>query len=134
MLLHRVIAKQPAKRGPTHPVCLHAAEKYEEVHNVNTQNDYKIKSKKWTDKKKTDLFFVFRKCVQILRKQVQDRTKEFLVNKININKKRFLGKATCHSDHYMTNMGGQGPRLAVFDRWADTCLPISIALHILGHF
>ena len=111
MLLHRVIAKQLAKREPTHLVCLQAAEKYEEVHNVNTQNDYKIKSKKWTDKKKTDLFFVFRKCVQILRKQVQDRTKEPLGNKINIKKKRFLGKATGHSDHYMTNTGGQRPKI-----------------------
>ena len=72
----------------TQLVCLHAAEEYEEVHNVSTQNDYKTKRKKWTDKKKTDLLFVFRKCVQILRKQVQYRTKEFLGNKININKKK----------------------------------------------
>ena len=106
-----MIAKELAKIEPTHLVCLHAAEEYEEVHNVSTQNDYKTKRKKWTDKKKTDLLLVFRKCVQILRKQVQDRTKEFLVNKININKKRFLGKATGHSDHYMTNMGGQRPKI-----------------------
>ena len=33
----RVIAKQWAKREQTHPVCLHAVEKYKKV---NTQNDY----------------------------------------------------------------------------------------------
>ena len=62
--------------------------------------------KKWTDKKKTDLFVVFCKCVSIPWKQVQDRSKEFLGNKNNINKKkRFLGKATSHNDHYIINMG-----------------------------
>ena len=54
-LLHRVIAKQQAKREQTHPVCLHAVEKYvclhagekyEKVENVNTQNDYETTSKK----------------------------------------------------------------------------------------
>ena len=50
-LLHRGIAKQ-SKREQTYPVCLHAMEKYEKVESVNTQNDYK-----------TDLFFVFCKCV-----------------------------------------------------------------------
>ena len=45
-------------------------EKYGKVESVNTHNDYKTKSKKWTDTKKTDLFC---KCIQILRKQVQDR-------------------------------------------------------------
>ena len=30
------------------------------------------------------------------------------------NKKRFLGKATGHNEHYMINMGGQ--RLALIDR------------------
>ena len=38
---------------------LHTAEKYEKVESINTQNDYKTANKKWTDKKKTDLFFVF---------------------------------------------------------------------------
>ena len=55
---------------------------------INTQNEYKTTSKKQTDKKKTDLFFVFCKCVYIPRKQVQDRSKEFLGNKNNINKKK----------------------------------------------
>ena len=32
-----MIAKQRAKREQTHPVCLHAVEKYRKV---NTQNDY----------------------------------------------------------------------------------------------
>ena len=31
VLLHRVIAKQQLKREQTHPVCLHAVEKYEKV-------------------------------------------------------------------------------------------------------
>ena len=52
-------------------------------------------------KRKQDLIFVFCKCVCIPRKQVQDRLKEFLGSKNNINKKRFLGKATGHNDHCM---------------------------------
>ena len=40
-------------------MCLHAVEKCENVENINTQNDYKTTSKKWTEKKKTDLLFVF---------------------------------------------------------------------------
>ena len=45
-------------------------------------------------------------------KQVQDCSKEFLGNKNNINKKkRFLGKATGHNDHYMINMGSQRPKI-----------------------
>ena len=62
-LLHRLTVKQQAKREQSHPVCLHAVEKYERVENVNTQNDYKKTSKKWKDKKKTDLFFVFCKRI-----------------------------------------------------------------------
>ena len=61
------------------------------MESINAQNDYKT-SKKLTDKKKIDLFFVFCKCVQIPRKQVQDHSKEFLRNKNNINKKDFLEK------------------------------------------
>ena len=45
-LLHRVIAKQQAKREQTHPVCLHTAEKYKKVENVNKLNDNKTASKK----------------------------------------------------------------------------------------
>ena len=37
--------------------------KYEKTESVNGQNDYKTTSKKWTDKKKTDLLFVFHKYV-----------------------------------------------------------------------
>ena len=56
------------------------------------------------------------KCVLIPRKQVQDRSKEFLGNNIKIIllkklKKRFLGKATGHNDHYMINSGGQRPEI-----------------------
>ena len=58
-----MIAKQQEKREQAHPVWLHAVEKYEKVESVNTQNDYKTTRKKWTDNKKTDLFFVFCKCV-----------------------------------------------------------------------
>ena len=62
-LLHRVLAEQQSKREQTHSVCSPAVEKYEKVESVNTENDYESTSKKWTDKKKTDLFFVFRKCI-----------------------------------------------------------------------
>ena len=44
-------------------MCLQAAEKYQKVESVNIQNDYETRIKKWTDKKKIDLFFVFCKCV-----------------------------------------------------------------------
>ena len=58
VLLHRVIVKQQAKWEQTHPVFLPAVYNQENVENVNMQNDYKTTSKKWTDKKKTDLFCV----------------------------------------------------------------------------
>ena len=38
-LLHRVIAKQQAKREQTHLVCLHTVEKCAKLENANTQND-----------------------------------------------------------------------------------------------
>ena len=44
-------------------MCLHAVEEYEKVESINTQDDYGTTSKKCTDKNKTDLFFVFCKCV-----------------------------------------------------------------------
>ena len=34
-------------------------------------------------------------------------SKGFLGNNDNINKRRFLGKANGHNDHYMINMGRQ---------------------------
>ena len=61
-LLHRVIAKQ-WKTEQAHPVCLQKLQKYEKVESVNTQNDHETTSQKWTDKKETDLIFVFCKCV-----------------------------------------------------------------------
>ena len=42
--------------------------------------------------------------------KVQDRLREFLRNKNDINKKRFLRKATRHIGHYMINMGSQMPK------------------------
>ena len=38
------------------------------------------------------------------KKKVQERSKEFVRNKNNINKKRFLAKV---NDHYMINMDSQ---------------------------
>ena len=63
MLLPRVIAKQQGEKEQTYAVCLHAADKYENVENVNTQNAYETTSKNWIDRTKTDLFFVSCKCV-----------------------------------------------------------------------
>ena len=62
VLLHKMIAKEQAKREHTHPVYLHAVEKDKKVEKANTQNDYQT-SKKSTDKKKPDLIFMFCKCV-----------------------------------------------------------------------
>ena len=65
----RVIAKQRAKRIQTHCVYLCAVEKYNKVESVNAQNN------------------------QETRKQVQDRSNEFLGNNNdNNNKKDFLEK------------------------------------------
>ena len=48
------------------------------------------------------------------RKQVQDCSKEFLGNKNNINKKRFIEKDTGHNDNYVINMGGQRPKIGSY--------------------
>ena len=53
-----MIAKQLAKREQT-PVYLHTVEKYEKVVSINTKNAHEKTSKKWADKKKTNLFSVF---------------------------------------------------------------------------
>ena len=58
-----MIEKQGVKRQQTHPVYLHAVEKYKKVESVNTKNDLETTSKKWTGKKKTNLFCVFCKCL-----------------------------------------------------------------------
>ena len=55
VLLHRDIVKQQAKREQTHCVFLPTVYNQENVENVNMQNNYETTSKKWTDKKKTDL-------------------------------------------------------------------------------
>ena len=44
-----MIAKQQGKIEQTHPVCLHAVEKYKKVESVSTQNSYKT-IRRWTDK------------------------------------------------------------------------------------
>ena len=49
----------------THTLYSHAVEKYEKVESVNTQNDYKTTSKKWADKKKTNL------CLKVFKFQVK---------------------------------------------------------------
>ena len=54
-----MISKQCTKKEETPPTRLHAMEKYEKVESVNTQNDYETASKKWTNKKKTNLFYEF---------------------------------------------------------------------------
>ena len=75
-----MIAEQRAKREQTHPVSLHVVEKCRKVERVTRQNDYETTTKKWTDKKKANLFCEFCKSVSIPRKQVQDRSKEILGN------------------------------------------------------
>ena len=60
-------------------------------------------------KKKTDSI-CFVNMFKFQEKQFQDCSKEFLGNKNNINKKRFLGKATGHNDHNMINMSSQKPK------------------------
>ena len=91
MLIYRVITKQQAKREQTHPVCLHAVEKYKKLESINTQNKYKTmkKKKKRPDKKKTNFFRVFCKCLNS-KKTIQDHSEELLGN--NNNKKRFYWK------------------------------------------
>ena len=95
-MLYRVIAEQQSKRELTHLVCLLAVEKYKKVESVNKQNDYETASKKWTDKKKTDLPFVFclnSKCLNSkFKNQVQEPSKEFLGNKSNVNQKKISRK------------------------------------------
>ena len=78
-ILLRVIAKQQSKGEQTHLVCLHKVEKYEIRESVNRQNIHETRSRKWTDKKKTDLFFAFGKYAQIPRRQVQDDPPTFIL-------------------------------------------------------
>ena len=72
-LIYVEIAKQQAKRGQTHPVCLNAVEKYKKVESVNTQNDYEKKVN--VHKNKLVL------CTVSFLK-AQDCSKEFLGNTI----------------------------------------------------
>ena len=70
----------------------------------NTQTDYETKSKNEQIKRKQTSSL----CIVNVFK-VQDRLREFLRNKNDINK-RFLRKATRHIGHYMINMGSQMPK------------------------
>ena len=56
VLIYRVISKQHAIRGQTHPVCLHAMEK---VESVDMQNDYEKTSKNEQIKRKQTCFLSF---------------------------------------------------------------------------
>ena len=71
----------------------------------NTQTDYETKSKNEQIKRKQTSSL----CIVNVFK-VQDRLREFLRNKNDINKKRFLRKATRHNGHYMINMDSQMPK------------------------
>ena len=42
-----MIAEQQAKTEQTHPVCLHAVEKYEKVESITTQKDYETTNKNY---------------------------------------------------------------------------------------
>ena len=80
-----MIAKQHAKREQIQPVCLHATEKYEKGESVNTQNDYKKASKKWTVKKKHACPVSFVKLIKFwdnMFKTVQKNFQEMIVKKI----------------------------------------------------
>ena len=69
-------------------VYLNSVQKYEKVENVNTQNDYKITSKKWSDKKKPDLFFKFVNVFKFQEDKFKTVQTKFLGNKNNINQKK----------------------------------------------
>ena len=74
-------------------MCLYAAEKYEKVESINTQNDYETASKKWSDKKKQTCSLCF---VNVFKSQenkfkiVQQNLLEIKI--IPIKKKEFLKK------------------------------------------
>ena len=55
----RLIVKQWAKREQIYPVGLHTVENYEKVESVNTKDDPETTSRKWKDKKQTNLFCAF---------------------------------------------------------------------------
>ena len=55
----RLIVKQWAKREQIYPVGLHKVKNYEKVESVNTKDDPETTSRKWTDKKQTNLLCAF---------------------------------------------------------------------------
>ena len=77
------------QKKETYLVCLHAVTKYEKVESINTQNDYKTTSKKWTDKRTTNSFCVVCKSLNPKKTNSRSSTKEFLGNN-NDSKKDFL--------------------------------------------
>ena len=58
-------------------MCLHEVEKYEKVESINTRNDYKTTSKKWTDKKKIDFFVCFGNVFKFQEKKFKIVQKNF---------------------------------------------------------
>ena len=79
-IIYRVIAKQRARKEQTHPLCLHAVEKYGKVENVNTKNDYKTTSKNEQTKRKQTCSVCFLKVIK------------FQGNKITVKFKRISRK------------------------------------------
>ena len=101
-LLHRAIAKQ-AKREQSHPVCLHAVQKYEKVENINTQNDYKMSKKMNRLKENKTCCLCFVNVFKFHENKFNTIQKNFWEIKIILIKKRFLGKATSHNDKKKTS-------------------------------
>ena len=81
-----MIAKQQAKREQTHPVCLHAVEKYEKEEIANTQNDYETTSKNEEIKRKQSCSV---SCGKVFKfeenkfKIVQNNFLEIIIKKIS---------------------------------------------------
>ena len=94
---------------------VYMVEEYKKVENANTQNDYKTTSKKWADKKKQTCYLCFVNKFKFQKKTSSRLFRRILGNKDNINQKRFLGKATSHSDHCMINVSSQ--RLKIGGSW-----------------
>ena len=105
LLLHREILKQQSKREQTHPVCLHAVEKYEKVESINTQNDCKQQVKNEQIKRKQTCSICFVNVFKFQENKFKIIQKNFWEIKIILIKKTFLEKATGHNDHDMINMG-----------------------------
>ena len=71
------------QKKETYLVCLHAVTKYEKVESINTQNDYKTTSKKWTDKRTTNSFCVVCKSLNPKKTNSRSSTIVMIVKKIS---------------------------------------------------